>query len=94
MIYPYKGYDRHQQRYSGKQSEQLFFRPFFSGPAALFQMMVEGGHFKDALAVGELEIRDLNDVGERLDDKEEAQRDQDQGHVEGEGKRRDRTWRG
>ena len=82
LVHPHIGYDRHEQRYSGKQNKQLFFLPLFPGPAAHLQVMVERGHLEDAspLSVASarvLEVADLYDVGERLKDKEQAQRDKE-----------------
>ena len=48
-------------------------------------MVVEGRHLEDAFAVGELEVADLNDIGERLDDEDDAEGEQHQRHIEGEG---------
>ena len=93
LKYPYIGYDRHGERYSGKEDKQLFFLPLLPGPAAHLQMMMEGRHAEDAPALasqfpGELEIADLDDVGEGLDDeafggveiiKEKAQQAADHG---------------
>ena len=46
---------------------------------------MEGGHAEDALAMGGLEVGHLDDVGERLDDVDDAHQDEDQGHIQGKG---------
>ena len=38
----------------------------FFAPAAQLKMVVDRGHLEDALAVGQLEIRHLQDDGKRL----------------------------
>ena len=58
-------------------------------------MMVEGGHLEDAPALAgealcDLEIRHLDDVRQGLHDEDEAEGNEDQRHVIGEGQRRDR----
>ena len=53
-----------------------------TGPAAHLEMMMERRHFEHALAVAQLEIADLDDIGQRLDDVDDAHRNQDQRHIE------------
>ena len=47
--------------------------------------MVQRCHFEKALAVRQLEIADLNNVGHGLADVDDAHQDQDQRHIVGEG---------
>ena len=60
-------------------------------PATHLKVVVQGGHLEDALAVGQLEVRYLNDVGQRLADVDDAHQQQHQRHVVGEGQRRHRA---
>ena len=60
-------------------------------PAAHLKVMVQRRHFENALAVGELEIRHLDDVGQRLTDVNDTHQQQHQRHVVGEGQCRHRA---
>ena len=60
-------------------------------PAAHLKVMVQRRHFENALAVGELEIRHLNNVGQRLTDVDDTHQQQHQRHVVGEGQCRHRA---
>ena len=45
--------------------------------------MVQRSHFKDALAVAELEIGHLNDIAEGFGNIDDAHQNQNQGHIQG-----------
>ena len=54
-------------------------------------MMVQGRHFKDPLAMGQLKIAYLNDVGESLTEIDKPNKNQHQWHIIGESQRRHRA---
>ena len=51
--------------------------------------MVDGRHLEQTLAVGQLEVADLQDDGQGLADVDDADQDQDQGHIQCEGQAAD-----
>ena len=53
--------------------------------------MVQRRHLEDALAVGQLEVAHLDDVGQRLADVDDAHQNQHQRHIVGKGQRRHRA---
>ena len=48
-------------------------------------MMMERGHFKHTFAVGELEVGDLDNIGEGFHQEDKAQRHKDKRHIIGKG---------
>ena len=62
-----------RQRQQRKDHHDLVF-----APAGHLEMMMEGSHFEKPLAVGQLEIAHLQDVGKRLQNIHNARRDQQQ----------------
>ncbi len=49
-------------------------------PAAHLEVVVQRRHLEDALAVGGLEVGDLQDNGQRFDDVDQADQQQDERH--------------
>ena len=54
-------------------------------------MMVDRGHFKQALTVGNLKVSNLQDHGQGLHDIHKAYQDQDQRYIQRKGKAADHT---
>ena len=48
-------------------------------------MVVQGGHLEEPLAVGQLEVTHLDNIGQRLQNVDDAYGDQHQGHIEHKG---------
>ena len=72
------GQQTEQNGDAGKDGDHLDL-----GPAAQLKVMVDGSHAEKALAVGGLEVEDLNDIGQSLDNVDDAHEDEDQGDVKG-----------
>ena len=60
-------------------------------PAAHLQMVVEGSHLEHTLAVAQLEVAHLDDIGQGFHQKDEAQGDEHDGHIVAIGQGRDHT---
>ena len=64
---------------------------FLLAPAAHFKVVVDRRHLEQALAVGRLEVGDLQDNGQRFDDIDQADQQQDERHFTRKCQTRNRT---
>ncbi|CAN4025041.1 Large polyvalent protein associated domain-containing protein, partial [Dysosmobacter welbionis] len=74
------GQDAARQRHQGEYRHQLCLTP-----AGELQVVVQGGHLEEPLAVGQLEVTHLDNIGQRLQNVDDAYGDQHQGHIEHKG---------